>query len=64
MAVELAPITDTDLGPVARFMHDNLNPRVPAAAWASALEVPWAVESPNHGFLLRDEGEIVGAYLA
>lgn len=64
MAVEIAPITDTDLSPVARFMHENLNPRVPVEAWASALEVPWTVASPNRGFMLLDDGALVGAYLA
>ena len=64
MAVELAPITSADGPAVAQFMRANLNPRVPEPAWSDALEVPWPVEAPNHGYLLRDGGDVVGAYLA
>lgn len=49
---------------VGRFLHENLNRRVPATAWAAVVAPPWQVEAPNHGFqLVGDEG-IVGAYLA
>lgn len=64
MAAELLPITDADLSAVGLFLHENLNRRVSAADWISALRVPWAVTAPNHGFLLRSDGEVVGAYLA
>ena len=63
--IATAPITTADIPAVARFLHENLNTRVPADAWERALEVPWKVSAPNHGFLLRDErGEVVGAHLA
>jgi hypothetical protein len=62
MTVELAPITDADVPAVADFLHANFNNRVP---WARAcLEVPWKVEAPNHGFMLRDGQRVVGACLA
>ncbi len=64
MAVALAPITAEDVASVARFLHDNLNPRVPAADWARAPMVPWKVTPPNHGYFLREGDEVVGAYLA
>ncbi|WP_298944431.1 hypothetical protein [uncultured Microbacterium sp.] len=64
MAVELGPITDADLPAVARFLNENLNHRVSAAAWTGALQVPWAVAAPNHGYFLRSDGDVVGAYLA
>jgi hypothetical protein len=57
-------ITEADLPAVGRFMHDNLNPRVADDDWAKALRVPWQVASPNHGYLLRHNGQVVGAYLA
>ena len=28
------------------------------------MSVPWKVEAPNHGFMLRDGQRVVGAYLA
>ena len=64
MPVALSPITDADVPAVARFLHENLNDRVDTAAWAGALAVPWTVSAPNHGYFLRSEGEVVGAYLA
>lgn len=64
MSVELAPISGDDISDVARFLHTHLNAAVAADAWANALRVPWEVEAPNHGFALRDEGKVVGAYLA
>lgn len=65
MAIRVTPITSADLPAVARFLHENLNTRVSAEAWENAVQVPWKVAAPNHGFLLRtDEGDIVGAYLA
>jgi hypothetical protein len=64
MTVELSPITDADVPMVADFLHEHLNQRVPASAWVGALQVPWKVAAPNHGFLLREAGAVVGAYLA
>ncbi|AGZ41472.1 hypothetical protein [Actinoplanes friuliensis] len=65
MALGVAPITTTDVPAVARFLHENLNDRVTPEAWERAVQVPWKVSAPNHGFLLRDaDGAVVGAYLA
>lgn len=62
MTVELAPITDADVPAVADLLHANLNDQVP---WAqSTLAVPWKVDAPNHGFLLRDGHHVVGACVA
>jgi hypothetical protein len=62
MTVELTPITDEDVPAVADFLHANLNDRVP---WVqSCSTVPWKVEAPNHGFMLRDGQRVVGALLA
>jgi hypothetical protein len=65
MAVRVTPITGADVNAVAGFLHSELNQRVPAGAWVRAVQVPWAVDAPNHGFMLvTDTGEVVGAYLA
>lgn len=64
MTVKLAPIQDADVAEVAGFLHANLNRRVPASTWAQAISVPWKVEAPNHGFMLRDGPLVVGVYLA
>jgi hypothetical protein len=64
VTVALAPISDADIPAVAAFLHRELNQRVSAQAWATAMTVPWHVDAPNHGFLVRDGDEIVGAYIA
>jgi hypothetical protein len=63
-AVRISPITDDDVPAVAAFLHSHLNERVGALDWERAVRVPWAVEAPNHGFMLEAQGSIVGAYLA
>ena len=62
--VRVAPITDADVPAVADFLHANLNGRVSAGHWAEALDVPWEVERPNAGFMLLDDGVVVGVQLA
>lgn len=62
--MDLRPIGEADIGPVADFLHRNLNDRVTAAAWASGMRPPWMLDVPNHGVLLEVDSQIVGAYLA
>lgn len=61
--IEIAPITAAEAASAAQFLHDELNDGVSAAAWLALLQPPWG-GAPNHGFLLRDEGRIVGVYAA
>jgi hypothetical protein len=60
MAVELAPITRDDVPRVSTFLHEHLDAEVSAERWARAIDVPW---SPELGFMLTDEGDVVGAQL-
>lgn len=64
VGVDLAPIADDDVGAVAAFLHQHLNSRLSAAAWEHCAVPPWSGDAPNHGFLLRQGGAVVGAYLA
>ena len=64
MGVDLAPITDDDVGAVAAFLHRHLNARLSADEWARCAVPPWSVDAPNHGFLLRQGDDVVGVYLA
>jgi hypothetical protein len=64
MTVEIVPITDADVAVVADFLHANLNSRVPSSTWSRVMSVPWKVDAPNHGFMLRDGRRVVGVYLA
>ena len=58
------PITADDLDEVGEFLHLNLNPRLSARVWSASVVPSWCIESPNHGFLLRHAGAVVGVYLA
>ncbi len=62
--VTVEPITGADRAAVADFLHRHLNPRVPPAAWQRAMRTSWAPDAGDHGYLLRDGGAVVGAYLA
>ena len=62
--VQVRPISESDVGVVAEFLHMHLNKRVAVTAWVHALDVPWPGERPNAGFMLLDGGSVVGAHLA
>jgi hypothetical protein len=62
--VAVTPIGVADLDRVGVFLHANLNERISAREWERFARVPWNVEAPNNGFMLVDEGVIVGVYLA
>src|ERR1044071_1303419 len=63
-SVEVKPITDADIRAVAEFLRNDMRSGVPAADWQRAMTPPWDVEQPNHGYLMRENGRVVGAYLA
>lgn len=64
MDVELAPITDDDIAAVSRFMQEHHNRDVAPEQWSRAMRARWCESAPHHGYLLRADGGIVGAYLA
>ena len=61
------PITDADLPEVGQFLGTHFPPDTAAdewaAAWRRSVNLPGS-EAPNHGFLLRAAGRVVGAYPA
>ena len=61
---DIEPITDADTWSVAEFLHVGMGARVPAADWHRLMTPPWDIEQPNHGYVLRENGRVVGAYLA
>jgi hypothetical protein len=62
--IAVRPIMEDDLPAVAAFLHEHLNERVAADAWARAVDVPWPVQRPNAGFMLLEGEAVVGAHLA
>lgn len=63
-SVVLSPITAADLDDVGEFLHRELDSRLSPSRWAAAMVPSWTVDAPNHGFMVRDGGAVVGAYLA
>lgn len=61
---QLLAIADADVDDVARYLHERMDRRVDAARWAAAMNPSWQRDAPNHGFHLRHDGVVVGAYLA
>lgn len=57
---ELAPIADSDLGEFCAFLTHHLNPNISAEQFQSAFRQRWGMDKPNHGFVVRDQGAIVG----
>lgn len=53
-------VTSSTLLEFARFLSANLQFTRSPEDWVKAFQVQWAAEQPNHGFVLRDEGQIVG----
>lgn len=66
--VRLSPVDSSDLPEVGRFLGSHMPPDTAVGEWAEvwrrSINVPGRVAAPNHGFLLRHDGEIVGVYLA
>jgi len=61
----IEPITADTLGEFAEFLHQQLNPALSVEAWQRALSSHWGDEPrPNFGFMLRDEGRLVGGIAA
>lgn len=61
---QVEPITDSDIWAVAEFLHGGLSSGRSAADWHRVIIPPWVAEQPNHGYLLRENERVVGAYVA
>jgi hypothetical protein len=57
----IEPVSAETLGEFAAFLHEHLNPDRSIEDWVKALSHHWGEQPrPNHGFVLRDDGRIVG----
>jgi hypothetical protein len=56
----LEPIRDEDLLGFCRFLSEHLSRERSAEEWTKAFRQDWCPNQPNHGFLIRHEGRIVG----
>ena len=53
-------VTPETLPEFAAFLHANLEPARSPHVWTEGLGKSWGMSPPNHGYVLRDEGRIVG----
>ena len=56
----IEPIGDSDLPEFCQFLNEHLSSERSAEQWAQAFQQSWGVTKPNNGFLIRDQGRIVG----
>lgn len=53
-------VTAATLPEFAAFLHQHLDARRSTAQWVQGLSHHWMPDAPNHGFVVRDGGNIVG----
>jgi len=56
----IEPITEAVLPEFAAFLAVHLNAAFSAQVWEAGLRKQWTADLPNYGFVLRDEGRMVG----
>ena len=62
--VSLREIFDEDLEDVYYFLSSNFDPELKLDEWLKAYRHPWMSEKPNNGFMLEDDGTVVGVFCA
>lgn len=62
--MSLHPIADADARRVGDFLQAHMHGRIRADDWVRSINVPWRVNTPNHGFMLLTDNAVVGVYLA
>ena len=56
----IEPITDATLPEFAAFLETHMPAQRTASDWICGLSTGWGGTRPNYGFLMRDQGEVVG----
>lgn len=56
----IEPITAEALPEFAEFLNAHLEGSRSKEAWVKGLKKSWGMAAPNHGFMLKDAGKIVG----
>ena len=62
--VILREIFDEDLEDVYYFLSSNFDRELKLDIWHSAFRNPWMPEKPNNGFMLEENGTVVGVLCA
>lgn len=56
----IEPISAATLPEFAAFLTENMTVPRSAEDWQRGLSQNWSADQPNYGFLLRDQGKVVG----
>lgn len=56
----IEPISESTLPEFAAFLELNMPAKRSAKDWISGLSTHWGAPRPNYGFLMRDQGTVVG----
>ncbi len=62
--VSLREIFDEDLEDVYYFLSSNFDPELKLDIWLTAFNHSWMSEKPNNGFMLEENGTVVGVFCA
>ena len=62
--ISLREILDEDLEDVYYFLSSNFDPELKLDIWLKAFSHSWMSEKPNNGFMLEEDGTVVGVFCA
>lgn len=57
---EVLPATIEDKAEVCEFLHRHMAPDVSVERFGNLFDYPWLAQKPDHGFVLREAGRLVG----
>jgi hypothetical protein len=58
--VAVLPVTENDLPAACHFLARSFHAESASDTWMAAFRQQWAAQQPNYGFMLQDNGAIVG----
>lgn len=56
----IRPAGPADIDPVCELLHTKMNRRIPLDRWPGIMTYPWLTEKPDLGWLVEDNGDVVG----
>lgn len=60
----IIPITLVDTARVAEFLHQHMNDQFTSDVWQKGISKSWLADTPNYGFMLIHNEQIVGVLCA
>ena len=60
MSATVRPARAGDIAAVVELLHTRMNAKIPRERWARLLDYPWRPEGVERGWLVEDDGHVVG----